>query len=1160
MKTRVITFLVIIFSIAINRTAFAQLADRIAAADTFQINITNEYKIRSINIIPFSERVFLQGKILDRANYNINYERGIISLSIPTDTTDTLSYSLLDTLIITYESVKLSLKKEYKRRSLVIDVGDKFSDTVKIIKEESAPLTTESIFGKNIQKSGALIRGFTVGTNRDFQLNSGLRLQLSGKLSEDIELTAALTDENTPIQPEGNTETLDELDKVFIELKHKNAIGTFGDYELIEKGNEFGQITRKLQGLKGEVNFENHHGVISVAGSRGKFNTNQFSGQDGNQGPYRLYGVNNERSIIIIAGSERVYFDGELLKRGENNDYVIDYSNAEITFTPKRLITSARRLVVDFEYTDQNFKRNFFGANYSTSLLDDNLKFGISYYREGDDENNPIDASFGESDLEILRDAGDDRNTAVRSGVSIAEPDSLGRIIGTYSKVDTVINSQPFTYYVYSPGTAESIYNVSFSYVGSGGDYMKESLGKYKFVGIGSGTYLPIVYLPLPELKQVGNFFFQTKIADAVKINLELSGSSRDKNLLSNNDDSDNIGYARKFLIELTPKNISLGDLSLGKIGLSYKDRFIQSRYNSLDRIDEADFNRYYNLSSSTVSTKPDQILREAGLDLFPNEQLVLNFKYGFLKQGESFHSDRFYSLIKFEKIQDYHFDYNIDYVSTTNLSVKSNWNRQNGKANYSLGSFTPGVDFLYENKEEINADTLLATSLRYLETSPYLEYSAGNFNIIAGYSYREESSPFKKEMTVQSKSYTQQLQANFKGVKEFTTSLSFTFRNKKITKEFKTLGYGDNETILFLSQSRFNLWNNFISGDLYYQAATEQSARLEKVFVKVEKGTGNYIYLGDLNDNGIAEENEFQLTSYDGEFILVTVPTDQLFPVIDLKTNARVKIDLDKVIKGKSFWDKAIKSISTETSWRIDENSKLPDTKQIYLLNLSRFLNDSTTIRGTQLFQHDFHFFQNNSEFSVRLRYLQRKSLNQYSAGLERGYFRERGIRIRFKMITEINNQTEFFNQNDNLVSPPTSGRERTINKNELTTEFSYRPIKNVETGFKIQTGRSEDFYPPVPTIIDMNSLTLKIAYSIANLGRLRLEGERSELTANTASKNIPYEITRGNVIGKNYFWRVFFDYRIAGYIQTSFSYDGRLQGSGRVIHTMKAEARAYF
>jgi hypothetical protein len=70
----------------------------------------------------------------------------------------------------------------------------------------------------------------------------------------------------------------------------------------------------------------------------------------------------------------------------------------------------------------------------------------------------------------------------------------------------------------------------------------------------------------------------------------------------------------------------------------------------------------------------------------------------------------------------------------------------------------------------------------------------------------------------------------------------------------------------------------------------------------------------------------------------------------------------------------------------------------------------------------------------------------------------------------------------------------------------------------------------------------------------------ERTELTSSSNSYNIPFEVTQGNVVGKNYFWRTFFDYKLASFIQTSLSYDARIQGASKVIQSMRAEARAYF
>jgi hypothetical protein len=1123
--------------------------------DTILINFSNKYEISQTNIIPFTETIQLRNSILKITDYSINYERGNFSLS------DSLQYSIFDTLIVTYQAIRIPILKDYRKRNLITRYDAERKDTIRVPQSVLSSFSPESIFGSSMEKNGTLIRGFTVGSNKDFTLNSGLRLQLAGRLSEEIEIVAALTDENTPIQPTGSTAQLEELDKVFIQIKHPNAVGTFGDYQIQKKQGEFGFIDRKLQGIIGEFNYEDNSAYFSVASSRGKYVSNSFTGVDGVQGPYRLTGINGEHEIIAIAGTEKVFLDGIQMQRGENNDYVIEYSNAQLTFTPRRLITSASRIVVDFEYTDRRYSRNFFGTGISSEFFNGKVGLKVQYLREGDNEDSPIDITLSEDDKKILSLAGDDRLKAAKTGVSLAPPDSFGVLKGSYIRIDTLISNGHYIYYRYSPGDTLAIYNVNFSYIGEyQGDYKKESLGNFKFVGIGAGNYSPVILLPLPELKQLGNVTLELKPFEDFIFNFEYAGSMWDRNKFSSIADRDNYGYATNIFFQMNPKQIQLGDLNFGKIGLSYKDRFVQSKFTSPDRFNEVEYNRNYNISSGTEQV--DEKLRELVVKLFPTDELKVFSSFAFLRRGYDFKTDRYNNTIQLADQKIYNAFYNLDFVLNQNVDVKSSWLRQKGSAYFLFWKLKPGLDFLAEDRKDYrsNFDSLISTSLRYYEVVPFVEFKEfEGFNASAKYSLRNDYLPSKGIMVRESRSTAQFFDLSFTGIREVNSYLNLTFRQKKYYDEFVQAGYLNNETILIRSISKFNFWSP-LSGDLYYEVSTQQSARLEKIFIQVEKGTGNYIYLGDINKNGIRDENEFEPTLFDGDFNLITLPTEELFPVIDLKTSTRWKIEFGKFSSERNGLKNILEALSSETYWRIEENSTEPDFKKIYLLNLSSFQNEETTIHGLNLIQEDLFIFENNPDLSFRLRYSQTKSMNQYSGGVESAYKREKSLRIRLKLIKEFSNQTDIINEQDNNYAPETSNRKRLIKSNTVISEFSYRPERNIEVGFKVQVSRSEDDFPDNPTIIDNNAETLRFNLSFAGSGRLRIEMERSEFIANTNDNFLPYELTLGNPIGKNYYWRFNFDYRLTTNLQSSVNYDGRLQSGSKVVNTVRAEIRLYF
>ena len=186
--------------------------------------------------------------------------------------------------------------------------------------------------------SGFFFRGIDLGGNGNSSLNGGLRLQLAGKISNQTSVSGVITDESIPIQPDGSTADLDELDKVFIKVNNPNFIITAGDIESEESNNSFNTYKRKIIGLENEIQLDRSNIKSIIGQSKGTYNRIEIKGQDGNQGPYYLTTLDGISNVVIASGSEKVWLNGRLLKRGDDLDYIIDYSKGEIYFMPKNLI------------------------------------------------------------------------------------------------------------------------------------------------------------------------------------------------------------------------------------------------------------------------------------------------------------------------------------------------------------------------------------------------------------------------------------------------------------------------------------------------------------------------------------------------------------------------------------------------------------------------------------------------------------------------------------------------------------------------------------------------------------------------------------------------------------------------------------------------------
>jgi hypothetical protein len=1138
--------------------SFAQQPNSLSNLRSKKISTkTSSVKLDSFSIVPKS--VIIPG--IATESYTVDEVNGrLFWISAPS----------IDSVVVTYRVFPYKLNAQVQRMN--------FEDIKNNFLTEPIAIDQNTSFGKgmfdfgNVNYNGSFGRGISFGNNQDAVVNGVLNLQINGVIGDSMMLSAALTDNNIPVQAEGNTQQLNEFDRVWIQLKKKGWQLNLGDIDIRRNDAYFLSFFKRLQG----ISFQNESNVfkqgkntsiVSGAIAKGKFNRYVFQGQEGNQGPYRLQGPNGELFFIVLAGTERVFIDGELMQRGEDQDYVINYNTAEITFTPRRMINKDRRIQVEFEYADRNFLNSqFFVGN--ELKVNQKLTFRVNAFSNADSKNTSVNQFLTTEQKQFLFDIGDRVETALYPSIA-KDTFAANKIV--YRLVDSTVNSITYdSVLVYTTIDQPDVYTASFTDVGFGNaDYVLEQAGAngraFKWIapvnGIRQGRYAPAVRLVAPRTQQMMTVGTDYQLTKEFLVKTELAISRFDINTLSRKDKTNDDGVAGRVALQYNNQFKGNPQKPLTyKLTSSYE--FVQESFRALERLRPVEFTREWGLPIFLQQEK-EQII-SAGVELMrtTNHRFsynIQNYQRGFLFKGIRHAVQHGFSN------KGWTWTGNLNYSSTDSGSNKGFFLRPTVdlKRRFDkLDKIELGGQYYLEHSESRNRITDSLSSLTFMwdTWTIYLRSKEAANKWGLNFFTRRDKLPLGKSLEQTDRSFNYNAYVELMSSERHQFRLNATIRELKVYNSQLT-GQKPERSVLGRAEYFVNEWKGMLTGNILYEAGSGQEQRRDYSFLEVPAGQGEYTW-NDYNSDGIPQLNEFEVALYQDQarYIRVFTPTLDFIRAnynqfnYSVNLNPRALIDPNKA-KGMS---KFLTRITLQSGLQIFK--KEISDKNINLDPFSKPKADTSLISLSSVLTNTLFFNRTSNVWGVDLTHVQNVGRSILTYGLETRTLRDLSGRIRWNLskkfstnvlVKKISNQLEtpkFGNRNYNLAQwvtePSISFQSGT--KYRFSLNYKYEEKQNEE-------GQKERAV--------INSIITEMRYNVLSSSTINGKFQFSNIAFNGATNStVAFIMLDALLPGKNFLWNIDFTRRLANNMEINFTYEGRKPGESKAIHTGRASVRALF
>jgi len=424
-------------------------------------------------------------------------------------------------------------------------------------------------------------------------------------------------------------------------------------------------------------------------------------------------------------------------------------------------------------------------------------------------------------------------------------------------------------------------------------------------------------------------------------------------------------------------------------------------------------------------------------------------------------------------------------------------------------------------------------------------------------YDYIPYSGNFENSTRIDETSLLTELMANPKHTLRTTT----TYRVISITDTLYTTQVPSKNLLNRLDHS-LSLWKGIIVANTFYEVGAGQERKQEYFYLLVPAGQGVYSYLGDYNNNGVKDLDEFAVAAFidQAKYIRVFIPTNEFITTRSNQFSEILTLTPSAATSSYQGRQPFLHRFTNQLLIRLDKKTK--DETLLSSLNpFSRDIDDSLLVSANSSVRNTLYFNRTSPVYGADISIQQNRNKTLLTNGFDSRVLISQGLNLRWNLSRTYLISLSLEKADKKSNSQFLSTRDYRILSESIEPKFSYQPGTVFRAIASYKYSNKRNTLGQLGEEAKSDKFGLELKYNTINTGSMTAKINLINVRYNAPDDSfLSYELLEGLKNGQNITWNMSLQRNLSSSVQMSLNYDGRKLKDSKVVHTGGVQVRAFF